>query len=535
MSRLSAARSSRADEERSARGTLLVADRVVTLGRGRTAAKAVLVRGKKVVWVGDDPGEAPPHAERVELAGCTVGPGFVDSHVHLTPTGLGLLGLDLSGVRSGRELLEAVRARAATHPGRVVWGRGWDDHGFPDALPGPDELAEAAPGHAVYLSRVDGHSCLVDRETLTAAPLARADGVERDASGSPTAVLKRDAHHVVRRWTLGSMSQEELDAARETAASRAAAVGLTSVHEMGGPNVVGAEDFDAWLDSRWPVEVRAYWGDTDLAFVAERNLRQVGGDLSLDGSLGSRTAALSEPYDDHDGSGYLYYDDEELLAFFREATHAGIQVAVHAIGDAAIRQAVRLWRRIDSEAPEYLEGSVGRLRHRLEHAELLPTELLDDVADLGLVCSVQPAFDAVWGGPGGMYETRLGPARAAMMNPFRALADRGVALAFGSDSDVTPMAPWAGVVAAEQRAPEHQLSRLEAVSATCLGGRYAARQDGYTGVVRAGMRADLAVWEGDPFSADDPTAARCVLTVVKGRVTHGTAAGLPSWDATPRP
>ena len=129
-----------------------------------------------------------------------------------------------------------------------------------------------------------------------------------------------------------------------------------------------------------------------------------------------------------------------------------------------------------------------------------------------------------------MYEARLGLERAAWTNPLRALADRGVGLAFGSDSAVTPMDPWEGVHAAQHRRhPAHAVTRLEAVSASTLGGRHAARQERFVGVVRAGMRADLAAFEGDPYDADDPRGAHCVLTVTKGAVAHGRAP-LPDWD-----
>ena len=514
------------------RGTLLVADRVVTLGHGRYRARAVLIRGKRVVWVGDDPEQAPPHADRFDLAGCVIGPAFVDAHVHLTPTGIGLTGLDLAGVRSGEELLRALRTYADQHTGRVIWGHGYDTHGFPDELPSPDELSEAARGRAVYLSRVDGHSSLVDRSTLSAAPLARAQGIQKDADGRPTGILKREANHIVRRWSVGAMSTSELRAARDAAAAHAAALGIAAVHEMGGPDIMGIDDFDAWRFGRWPLEVVPYWGGVDLGFVVERDLKQVGGDLLLDGSLGSHTAALVEPYADADTCGQLELDDETLTEFFLEATHAGIQVGVHAIGDAAVRQAVRCWRAVDERLPDHLEGAVRRLHHRIEHAEVMPPDLLDDIADLGLVISTQPAFEAAWGGPEGMYAQRLGAERAAWTNPYRALADRGVNLAFGSDSNVTPMDPWGTVHAAEHRGfPEHAISRLEAVSSSTLGGRSAARQDRFVGVIRAGMRADLAAWEGDPFRADDPRGARCVLTVHKGRVTHGEAP-LPPWPPT---
>lgn len=518
------------------RGTLIVADRVITLGRGRTEARAVLVRGSRVVWVGDDPDAAPSHAVRHDMPGVTLGPGFVDAHVHLTPTGSGLRGLDLGDVTSGRELVEVVRRHAADHRGRVIWGHGYDDHRFEDGLPDADELTDAAPDHAVYLTRADAHSCLVDRRTLSAAPLARTEGIERDENGEPTGLLRREAHHVVRRWAIGAMSEEELAEARRAAAAHAAELGITTVHEMGGPDIMGEADFDAWITGEWPIEVIGYWGATDLGFVVERELKQAGGDLCLDGSLGSHTAALCARYDDAETSGHLYIDDDELVAYFREATLAGIQVGVHAIGDAAVRQAVRCWRTVEGLLPDYLDGEVRRLRHRLEHVEVVPPEILPEIADLGLVASVQPAFERRWGGEEGMYLDRLGDERAAWTNPYRTLADLGVALAFGSDTNVTPMDPWGTIVAAERRREaRHELSRLEAVSAHCLGGRHAARQERYVGAVRAGMRADLAAWEGDPYAADDPRGTTCVLTILGGKVTHGEAP-LPdrSWNGAGR-
>lgn len=512
---------------------LLVADRVVTLGHGRYRARAVLVRGRRVAWVGDDPEEAPPHTDRVELAGCTLGPAFVDAHVHLTGFGLLLTGLDLSGCASWAEVVDAVRAYAGQHVGRVIWGAGYDPHRFADAPPDPAALQAAARGMAVFLSRVDGHSALVDAGTLSAAPLSRAAGVERDAEGRPTGVVRGEAHHIVRRWAIGAMTTTELERARHAAAHHAAAHGIGSVHEMGGPDIMGREDFEAWIRGRWPIEVIGYWGEPEVRAAAELGVRRIGGDLFLDGSLGSHTAALCAPYADRPGwRGELLFDDATLTDLLREATVAGLQVGVHAIGDAAIGQLVRCWRAARQALPAYLRERSPELRHRIEHAELIPPTLLDDLAELGLVVSAQPNFDAAWGGPGGLYEARLGAQRAEQMNPWRQLADRGVPLALGSDAPVTPMDPWLTVYAATHpHHPRHALNRLEAISAATLGGRYAAHQDGMVGVIRAGMRADLAAWEGDPFTADDPRGSRCVLTVVQGRVAHGDAP-LPRWDET---
>ncbi len=515
-----------------ARGTLLVADRVVTLGHGRYRARCLLFRGSRVVWVGDDPEAAPPHARRIDLDGCTIGPAFVDAHVHMTATGIVLAGLDLSRVRSGREMLDAVRTFAEQHTGRVVWGHGFDAHHFPDEVPTPDALAAVSGGRPVYLSRADGHSAIVDRHTLSAAPLARSGGIERDKAGNPTGILRREANQIIRRWTIGAMGDDELRLARRAAAEHAAAHGIACVHEMGGQDVMGVDDFDAWALGEWPVEVVPYWAGFDLGFVVERDLRQIGGGIYLDGSLGSHTAALEEPYADSHLTGELEYDDETLTELFVEGTNAGIQVAVHAFGDAAIRQAVRCWQAAESRLPDYLGDAIRRLHHRIEYALVMPPDLLDDIAELGLMVVAAPSHEAVHGGRGGMYEKRLGPERAAQTSPLRDLADRGVPLGFGSSSLLRPLDPWAGIHAAENRAePRHEITRLEAVSAHTLGGRLAARQDRLVGPLRAGMRADLAVWEGDPFSDDDPRGARCVLTIVRGRRTHGRIDEVPAWDS----
>ncbi|MCC5948693.1 MAG: amidohydrolase family protein [Nitriliruptoraceae bacterium] len=507
------------------RGTMFVADRVVTLGHARMAARAVVVRGSRVVWVGDDPDAAPPHHDRFELPGCVIGPAFVDAHAHLTPTGLTLTGLDLREVTSGAELLRAVATFAEQHTGRVIWGHGFDPHRFPDELPSPDALAQMAGGRAVYLSRVDGHACLVDRATLAAAPLSRAEGIEMGEEG-PSGSLRREANHIVRRWALGAMAEHELAAARRAAAAHAAALGIASVHEMGGPDIMGLSDLDAWIDGPWPIEIVPYWGALDVSAAIERDLRQVGGDVFLDGSLGSHTAALLAPYEDRpDHHGHLEVDDATLLEFLEEAVRAGLQTAVHAIGDAAITQIVQAWATLSDRFDE--EGRtdvVRRGRHRIEHAEVLSDPLVSEIAQLGLTISAQPSFEAAWGGIQGMYGARLGAERVAWTNPFRTIADHGIGLAFGSDSNVTPMDPWATIHAAEHRAePRHAVSRLEAVSMSTLGGRSAARQDRYVGVVRAGMRADLAAFVGDPYAADDPRGTPCVLTLVGGRVAHGTA------------
>ena len=491
---------------------LLVADRVRTLAPGRPEARAVLVSGERIAWVGTDPADAPAKdARRVDLGGALLQPAFVESHAHLTAIGLALGGVDLTICESAADCLDAVQAVAEITPGRAIWGSGWDDLAYPEGRPPTgEELAKVSGGRPVLLTRADGHSAVVDRFTLEAAPLERTEGVDRDGEGHPTGLLRKQAVHVARRWFTGELSDAQLAEARQAAVRHAVSVGVASVHEMNGPDQMGARDFDAWLEGDCPIEVVGYWGAADLDFTGARGLRQVGGALLLDGTLGSHTAALEEDYEDAPHSGHLYESDADLTAFLTEATRCRFQVGLHCIGDRAVRQAV--------EVLEQVTGKLGlravrAARHRLEHCSLVPPPLIPRLAKLGVVASVQPAFDAAYGHRGGLYQRRLGSARAERMNPLGPLADAGVTLAFGSDGAVPVLDPWATVSAAvHHHRPAFRLGLLTALQAATIGGRKAARQH-RVGPIAPAQRADMAA-----FAIDGDRAEQCVLTVTGGRI-----------------
>lgn len=496
---------------------LIEADEVVTLDPQRPSARVVLVEGERITWVGEQARDAPRpdrgSLERLRLAKAWLQPGFVDTHAHLTMTGLGLSGLDLHGCRSVADCLAAVRAVADILPGRVIFGSGWDEFGWPEQrAPTADELAEAAAGRPVLLTRADHHTAVIDRVSLEAVPLARADGVERDRTGRPTGLLRREAQQRARRWFLAELPATQLERARQLVTDHAAGLGIVSVHEMGGPDQMGLEDFDRWATGQWPIEVVPYWADVDLDVVTQRGLRHLGGAFDLDGTLGSRTAALTEPYADHPGDGYLYRHVDDLRDLTIAAARRRVQVAFHCIGDRAVRQAVDA---LEAAARVVGNGLLRSLRPRLEHCELVPDDVPARMAALGVVASVRPVFDRRWGGPGGLYQTRLGAARARRMNPLRPLHDAGVVLAFGSDADVTPMAPWAAVDAAVgHHNPSFALPRAAALHAATRGGRHAALEERRAGRIQAGQLASLAAFVPGEAEPD------CVLTVVRGRVVH---------------
>ncbi|MEE8603679.1 amidohydrolase [Euzebya tangerina] len=495
---------------------LIVADRIITMDPARPAARAVLVQRRRLTWLGDDPNEVADEARwRVELPGVTLQPAFVNAHTHLTGLGLILDSLDVGVATSLEDCLAAIRVSIDVTTDPVIWGAGWDETAWPDQrLPSAEELKAAGQGRPVILTRSDGHCVLVDAESLRALPLARSRGVERDATGQPTGLLRQEAAHVARRWFGALLPEATLHRARRAAARELAAAGVASAHEMGGPHRMGADDFDAWLDGQWAIEVVPYWGDTDLDFAAARGLRQAGGSLLLDGTIGAHSAALESPYADRPGSGQLYRDTAELIEFVQNATRRGMQVGLHAIGDRAVHQAIRVFMAAAEDAgPEQLRNS----RHRLEYAALVDEGDVAVLAELGIVVTAQPVSDLGLGRSGGSYERRLGAGRARAANPLGLLSRAGVQMAFGAD-DIGAFDPWAWVRAAgAHHEPDSRMTWDQALQAATIGGRAAARQ-GSVGALRPGNRADLAA-----FEAQGEGPGKCVLTMVAGTVVHGAA------------
>ncbi|AHH97782.1 amidohydrolase [Kutzneria viridogrisea] len=456
-------------------------------------ATAMAVTDGVVVWVGQDtPGTAlyGEGAEVVHLDGAFVAPAFVDAHVHATSTGLLLTGVDLTGCRSVAQVLAAVREA----PGATVWGHGWDETRWAEGrAPTRSELDEAAGGRPVYLSRIDVHSALVSTALLAAAPGARsAAGFSEDGP------LSREAHHHVRRAAKESIGAAQRAAAQEGFLRHAASRGIASVHECAGPDISGLADLAELLGRTGGPKVVGYWGELG-ALEAARSVgaRGLAGDLFVDGALGSRTAALCAPYADEPGtSGALYLDAAAIAEHVVACTRAEVQAGFHVIGDAAVAEVVAGF-----ELAEKVVGgpALAGCRHRLEHLEMVSAEQAAKLAAWGVAASVQPLFDAEWGGESGMYAQRLGVARGTGLNPFSRLAASGVVLALGSDAPVTTVDPWAAVRAAvHHRTDGSGVSPRAAFTAHTRGGwRAAGVDDGLTGTLVPGAPATYAVWRAE--------------------------------------
>ena len=489
-----------------------------------------MAEGGTITYVGSDDGARAyaSGAAETDLHGRLLTPAFVDAHLHAVQAGLVAAGLDLHDAVSRDDVLDRLAAYAHRRPGGVILGQGWDERAWPDPRPpARAELDRAGGGRIVYLARVDVHSAVVSTAVLDRLPeIADAAGFADDG------LLTREAHHRVRVLVNGLLSDEDRRGAARWTLRHAVRLGVASVHELGGPHLGPLADLTRVREvgEEIGLDVVTYWGELAAPEAVDR-ARAVGaaglaGDLCVDGSIGSRTAALHAPYADAGHRGTRYLDDDEIASHVVACTRAGLQAGFHCIGDDAVAAAVDGLRRA---AVELGVDAIRRARHRLEHLELVAGEDLSTLAGLGVAASVQPAFDAAWGSPGELYETRLGTERARTMNPFRSLARAGVTLAFGTDAPVTPVAGWAMVRDAVQHSrADERLSTVDAFTAATEGGHRAAGRS-RAGRIAVGWRADLAAWDVpaglDPATALprlEPGSSRpeCVLTMAKGQIAY---------------
>ncbi len=520
-------------------------------------AEALLTVGASVAWIGSDDaaaGHVDSADEVVELDGALVTPAFVDAHAHVTETGLASTGVDLTTAVSVVDALNRVAAAArATAGNDPVLGHGWDERLWPEQRPPTRaELDSAAGGRAVYLSRIDVHSAVVSSAMAASAALAGLEGWSTEGR------VERAAAHAARRRTREGVSSSRRRSLQRLALQAAGSAGIGTVHEMSAPHIAPAVDLVELVElaAAEPLpQVVAYRGtlvrdEGELSAVLDElpEVTGLAGDLCADGSVGSRTCGLRAPYADAEPGdagdrGHVYLDAGQVRDHVVTCTRTGLQGGMHVIGDAA---ADVVLAGFEAAAEIVGRSEVRRARHRLEHVELVDEPAVQRLATLGISASVQPAFDAAWGGADGMYAQRLGPERALAMNPLASFARAGVLLALGSDSPVTPFDPWGWVAAAAwHRNSEQRISARAAFLAATRGGHRAAGDD-TAGVLAVGAPATLAVWEvadlavqapderlsawstdprsGTPGLPDLTPGAprpRCVRTVVNGSVVHG--------------
>lgn len=523
--------------------------RIYTADRARPVAAAMAVRDGRVLFVGSERGAlalAGPRTERLDLHGETVIPGMVDAHAHLLSLGQALRTVDLVGTRSYEEVIGRVVARAKTaRPGEWIRGRGWDQNDWADTrFPTHDALSRAVPNNPVYLTRVDGHAALVNAKALelagVTAQTADPSGGRfiRDGSGNPTGVLIDGAQGVVGR-VIPPTSHAELREETLAAIAEANRWGLTGIHDAG----VGPEGIDVYQELaregryslRNYVMVRADDSTLDAFMRRGPQLGLFGGriwirsiKLVADGALGSRGAALLEPYSDDPGNtGLVTTTAERVHSVAVRALKTGFQVNVHAIGDRANRMVLDQFEAALKEVP------VADHRFRVEHAQILTYQDIPRFAELDVIPSMQGSHqssDMYW------VPTRLGWARTQGAYAWRSLLNTGVVIPNGSDFPVEAVNPLISFHAFVTRQdadnfppggwmPEQRTTREEALLSMTLWPAYAAFMEQESGSLTAGKYADFDVLDRDIMTVapEDILKTSVMLTVLGGKVIYRKA------------
>jgi predicted amidohydrolase YtcJ len=505
---------------------------------------SLAVRGGRIVYLGSDAGAEKlrgPQTRIIDLAGRTVTPGLIDAHSHLMGLGRSLQQVDLVGTATYDEVIARVREAARrAPPGSWINGHGWDQNDWPEkAFPTHQALSAAVPDHPVWLSRIDGHAALVNARAMEilgigAATKDPAGGrFLRDAAGQPTGVLVDNAMGAV-AGKLPEPTLEDRERALRLAARHCVELGLTTVTDMG----IGDGDYRAYSALRQagelPLRAAVFLTDNDALLARwfergpeidpEARLQVRGVKMYIDGALGSRGAALIEPYSDDPGNlGLLVSTGPHLEEVARRAFAKGFQVAIHAIGDRGGLVALDAMERA-------LGGPRPEARFRLEHSQVLRLQDIERMARLGIIASMQPTHatsDMPWAGD------RLGSARLAGAYAWRKVLNAGGRLALGSDFPVESADPRLGLYAAVTRQdlqgnppggwfPGERLTREEALRGFTLDAAWSVFLDKEVGSLEAGKRADLVVFASDPMTVPEAEIPRAPIdyTLVNGQVVY---------------
>lgn len=516
--------------------TQLIQANIYTNNPAQPRAEAMLVRDGVILAVGSFAElDARGADQRLSWREVTIIPGLTDAHAHLLGLGQSAEIVDLRGAASVDEVIARLREQAPASG--WILGRGWDQNLWGGAMPSAALLDAAFPDRPVWLRRVDGHAGwangVVMQLTGVVASTPNPEGGEilRAPDGAGTGVLVDTAMDLV---PVPSPSPADIERWLIAACDHAASLGLTGVHEMGlDPQAhavftrLAANDSlvlrvhgyasESWWSAGLDALTRAPVAPTDRYALA-------GVKLYVDGALGSRGAALLQPYADRpEHSGALMHEPQQFVELVSAILERGFQVASHAIGDLGNRTIIEAYAQALASTP------TPDHRLRVEHAQILDLADIPRMAELGLIASMQPTHatsDMPW------VPARLGQARLPGAYAWRRMLDAGVHLALGSDFPVERPSPLLGLYAAVTRQdldaqppggwlPDQRLSMAEAIAGFSQGPAFAAHRDEHLGMIAPGYRADLTCLRGDPYSVEPRALPQLEIhaTMVEGKLT----------------
>ena len=524
---------------------------IYTVNDKQPVVQAVAVKSDKIIFAGSNADVARyqgPSTRRIDLRGATVVPGLTDSHYHLSGVGFREMTLNLEGTNSLQDFLAKVKARVdQAKPGEWVTGRGWIETFWkPQQFPTRADLDKVSPSNPVYLTRADGHAGIANSAALKAAGITKdtaapfgGEILKDKATGEPTGMLIDRAQGLVQRLVPRGGSNEA-DSALVIGAARSVDLGWTQIQNAGTSYDETQRLYKLYQEEKIKLRIYAALqaftpavqkliqeGPTIGAFQNRLTIRDV--KIVIDGALGSRGAALLEPYSDADSRGLLTQKEDDVYAFLLQALKAGIQVETHAIGDRANRVVLDLYEKAFKAVPASARR-VEQPRWRIEHAQILSPADIPRFAALGVIPSMQPSHaisDLHFAG------SRLGLKRLDGAYVWQTLLKTGVMIAGGSDAPVERGEPMIEFYAAVARKdlkgysgdgwhPEEKMTREQALKAFTIWPAYAAFEEKLRGSIEPGKLADFTVLSADimKIGESEIPKTRCVMTIINGEVVH---------------
>lgn len=509
---------------------VLIEGNIITINKKKPRAQAVAIKDGKIIEVGATNQIRQfigKYTRIINLQGKTVVPGLTDTHAHMIALKYPLPWLDLRGVLSIKEIQGKLQAKVQTiEKGKWILGRGWDQDRLKEKrYPTRWDLDKVSPNNPVLLKRVCGHVCVANSKSLEIAKINKETATlwgelvdKHPTTGEPTGILREKATDML--WSLPEASEEEMLKACSLACKQAIEAGLTGVHWLVyKPSEIYALQ-KLRKDSQLPLRIRIMVPvECFDAFADESNydsfLKPGCVKIYADGSLGARTAALQEPYrDESSAKGVLYYSPNELAAMIKAVDKVGFQVAIHVIGDLAVSETLKAFETAFSGV------TIGKRRHRLEHASVLNPHLIRRIKGLGLIVCIQPHFSVsdFW------VSNRLGPKRARWTYAFKSLIKSGIVVAASSDAPAEPLSPILGIWAAVARKsfPKERISVEEALEAYTINAAYFSFEESVRGSIEKGKFADLTVLSHDPTKIEPEKIKdiRVEMTIVDGKMVY---------------
>lgn len=455
------------------------------------------------------------YKEKIDLNQKLVLPGFCDCHAHFVQTAIKEISVDLNGSKNYQEIKSRIEAWVEKHPRTsIIRAFGLEISDLEEGCyPNRKTLDKFTKDYAIWINSRDFHCSMLNTRAFheLKVPLIM-DGVEYDDNNIPTGIIYGKVNALTRKKIIQSFTSAERYNSIIELSQNIVKKGVTSIHIMEGGYEFyehDAEDMYKYKEDL-PIDVKLFYSTMDFKKIEKMKLDRIGGDIFLDGSFSSKSAAIEENYELYDENGDLYFTQDEVNEFILKSYEKNLNTTLHAVGDRALEQLLNAHEYAQRKFPN------SNLRHRVEHVELSSESQRIRSKELGLIFSMQPSYEYFYGGIGRMYQHRLGD-RYKLTNQFRQILDKGIIICGGSDSDLTPIDPIIGIHSAVNHpVEENRITVEEAVKMFTFNAAYSVKEENLKGSIEIGKLGDLVVLDTDIFEINPELIIRSqVLGTIK--------------------